>query len=102
MPNKSDVIIGLTVPDNDSPIKGVVVKYTGNTTLTINPEIASVSTMKTGDSIQILKSPEGNKFIAFGITVATVWNHDDMDKIEVISGGTVGGTSPFEITVQLT
>ncbi|KAK7459645.1 hypothetical protein VKT23_009627 [Stygiomarasmius scandens] len=90
------IMVGLVVPD-----KGVTLKYGGNTNLTIDPAIASTSTITKDQTITIPKNDSKYEFSANGSVVASIWNRDDVDKVEITGGNKVAGTSPFTVTVAL-
>jgi len=91
---------------NSSPIllatKSVTLKYDGNTPLTIDPPVGTISTLSKGSTIQIDKSDEANEFSANGSVIATIYNRSDVDQVEIKGGNSVPGTSPFVVTVKLT
>ncbi|KAJ7124483.1 hypothetical protein C8R44DRAFT_917224 [Mycena epipterygia] len=92
----------LSTPGDSDSTTGVLVSYGGNTPLTISPAIKQVSTLQKNGTIQILKSDEKNQFLANGSEIASVFNHKDSDKVEIVGGNNVSGTTPFTVTVKLT
>jgi hypothetical protein len=69
--------------------------------LTVKPPIVNVP-LKKGDSIAIPKSAQKYDLIAYGRTIASVWNDIDTDRVEVTGGATVGkGAGPISITIRL-
>ncbi|KAJ7154884.1 hypothetical protein C8R43DRAFT_1235158 [Mycena crocata] len=86
----------LSTPDK------VSITYGGNTTLTVSPALASgATTVKKGDTITLGKSGGTVTFSVNNARIAAVWNHDDMELVEIWGGSKVNGTSPFDITVDL-
>jgi hypothetical protein len=79
----------------------VSVTYEGNTVLTVQPPIGSVSTLKNMDTVTITESAKANEFSAKESVVASVWNHKDYTGVSIEGGNWVQGTSPMTVTVDL-
>ncbi|KAJ7667277.1 hypothetical protein B0H17DRAFT_1333755 [Mycena rosella] len=82
----------------------VSIFYNGNTTITVSPSLGDVSRIPKGTTFTIPKTGFAYKFTGDGqdTPIASVWNHDDTDLVEISGGIQYAGTSPFEITVNLT
>ncbi|KAJ7667268.1 hypothetical protein B0H17DRAFT_1210347 [Mycena rosella] len=81
----------------------VSIFYNGNTTITISPSLGDVSQIPKGTTFTLPKTGVAYTFTADGqnTPIASVWNHDDTDLLEISGGTKYAGTSPFEITVDL-
>ena len=69
--------------------------------MTISPSISGTSILKKDDKIIIPKSSKTYYFKVGSSTIASVWNHSDVDKVEVSGGNKAAGTDPFTVTVNL-
>ena len=75
----------IEVPSADKP--------TGTTT--------KISSITSGDHMQIPKSKTKYSFKVGDSVVATIWNHDDESYVEIKGGKYVAGTGPFTVTTNL-
>ncbi|KAJ7662408.1 hypothetical protein B0H17DRAFT_1211949 [Mycena rosella] len=75
----------LSTPSN------VSIFYNGNITITVSPSLGNVS-----------RVPKGTTFTIPKTGTLQFWSHDDTDLAEISGGIQYAGTSPFEITVNLT
>ncbi|KAJ7244900.1 hypothetical protein C8J57DRAFT_1524705 [Mycena rebaudengoi] len=80
----------------------VTLEYKGSSPLTISPPIGgTLKALNKGDIISIPTNDEAYAFKADGNTIASIYNHDDVNKVEITGGNTVPATSPFIVTVKL-
>jgi hypothetical protein len=91
-------------------MKGSVqLQYGGSTALTVSPSISltegtvitTTSSITTGTTIQIPKSGSKFSFKVGTSVVATIWNHDDENKVEIKGGSSIANTTPFTVVTNL-
>ncbi|KAJ7667276.1 hypothetical protein B0H17DRAFT_1210355 [Mycena rosella] len=78
----------------------VSVTYSGSKTLTISPALDGVTHIQTDSTFNLAKTLVPYTFSVTNRQIASVWNHADMDLVEIFGGTTVSGTSTLDITVD--
>ncbi|KAJ7668215.1 hypothetical protein B0H17DRAFT_1335997 [Mycena rosella] len=78
----------------------VAVTYTGTTPITVDPPLAGSAGLTKSKATTVDKTSSAYQFSANNQVIGSVWNHDDMDKVEIAGGLQVGGTTPFKVKVR--